>query len=187
MKKIIFVALIGLITFTAQAQTPSAATIQASTQPPRFGITANQDNTGRKVTYGQLFRQDSTQTAMDTVLTSLYIPANGANAASYLNANGQLNITGTVSNTTLYLTVHDSCVLAFNTTAYSHVGDELNLIILNTTGTVHTVYLLGYSGLASVWQTAASGTKISLNSGKNAVLHFIFDGTLWEEETRCIH
>ena len=174
MKKYLFLALISLITFSAHAQYNSSA------NGPRFGTAQNQDNTGRKITYGQIFHTDVASATLDTVLTSAILPSGTA-------PNGFPNITGTVFDATIYLTVKDSCVFAFKSTAYNQIGDRLTLIISNTQSFNPVVYLYGYSALASQWQTVASGTKITCNAGKNAVLHFVYDGTYWEEETRSIH
>jgi len=174
MKNILFLALAGLIATSAEAQ------YNSSVSGPRYGQAVNQDNTGRAVTYGQLFKTDVAGSTLDTVTTALYMPSGTA-------ANGFANITGTVFDATLYLTVKDSCVLAFNSAAYSLPGDQLTLVISNTQSFSPVVYLYGYSGLASQWQTVASGTKITCNAGKNAVLKFQYDGTYWEEVSRSIH
>lgn len=117
-----------------------------------------------------MYKADAASATVDTITTALVIPG-GTNAT-----NGFANIAGSVYNTTLYFTLADSAVLAFKTTAYNQVGDKLTLVILNTTNG-HWLQLLGYSGLASAWQTLSGNTKVVLNSAKNAVLTFVFDGT----------
>ena len=52
MKNILFLALAGLIATSAEAQ------YNSSVSGPRYGQAVNQDNTGRAVTYGQLFKTD---------------------------------------------------------------------------------------------------------------------------------
>jgi len=174
MKKYLFLALISLITISAHAQYNSSA------NGPRYGTAINQDNTFRKLTCGQMFKTDVASSTLDTVLTDLIIPPG-------TNANGFHNITGTAYDMTCYLTVHDSCVYAFKSVSNAQIGDRLTLIISNTQSFNPVVYFYGYSLLASQWQMVASGTKVTCNAGKNAVFKFFYDGTYWEEESRCIH
>ena len=175
MRKILFAALIGLlITTTSQAQ------YNGTVNTPRYGQTQNRDNTGRVTTFGDIFHTDVASATLDTVLTSVIMPPG-------TDAYGNAKITGTVFNATIYLTVLDSCVFAFKSVSYAHPGDRLTVIISNTQSFNPVVYLYGYSGLTSKWQTVASGTKITCNAGKNAVLTFRWDGTFWEEVSRSIH
>lgn len=148
----------------------SAAGVSAQVATPRWGITANADNTYRSLSLGRYVLAD---TAGSTVDTLLIVPGSNGMGPIYEN--------------TVVVTVTDSCVLAIKKIGTSFQGDKMKVIIKNATGANHFVNFLGYSGLATKWEMVSSGTKISLNSGKGATVNLVFSGTLWYEESRCIH
>lgn len=84
------------------------------------------------------------------------------------------------------MTVTDSAVLAFSSVKGSWFMDEIVIILQNTSGSGHFVDFLGTVGIPTKWGMSSTGTKISLASGKSALLTFKFDGALWIERSRSI-
>lgn len=161
MKKILSIAICSLLFLTSSF---------AQHTSPRFGTAINQDNTYQKLALGLNILADTAGATPDTLLI---IPGVTARGGVYSNH--------------IQLTLKDSCVLAISNITSSYLYDELYVDIENTSGTPHWVQFLGYSGLATKWEMAATGTKISPNSGKTVSLLFKFNGVLWSEVSRCVH
>lgn len=130
---------------------------------PRYGTAPNQNNTYSNLTLGLQYKTDTLGATTDTVL-----------------------ITPNAYHTDVVFTVKDSCVFSLGSVKSSWLGDNMTVILENTSGSSHFVNFLGYSGLTNKWGMASTGTKISLASGKAAVLTFSFDGVYWYEKSRVI-
>lgn len=155
MKNLLFLLVFSLmLVMSASAQYKSR---------PMFGTAANQDNTGRVLTYGYSTLEDTAGSTPDTLTI---IPSN--------------------YNKYYMLTLTDSCVVAISNTSNSFIGSIITLIVENTAGSNHNVKLLGYSGLASQWIVSSTGTKLSVASSKRYVISFICDGTKWVEIYRMV-
>lgn len=158
--KHIIIALLVCLSLGANAQSTS----------PRWGTSGHADNTYRALSLGLYTLADEAGATVDTLT---FIPGSNGMGPIYEN--------------TVVVTVTDSCVLALKKIGNCFKGDKMKVIIVNTSGSGHFVNFLGYSGLATKWEMLASGTKISLNSGKGATVNLVFSGSLWYEESRCIH
>lgn len=134
----------------------SVSTAFAQNTVPRFGITTNQDNTGRVMTWKYLKPTDAA--GADTV--KLYPRA---------------------YTTLIQYSAVDS--LSFNVTNLtgSYVGDELQFIVTNASGSGHLVKFVG-----SNWQVGSGGAAITLTASKRANINFIFDGVFWVETSRVV-
>lgn len=128
----------------------------------RFGTASNQDATYRSQ---KLTTVVITDTAGSTVDTLMITP----NSLQHF----------------VRMTVVDSAAIAINY-ASAHVGDRVCIIFYNTSGSGHFVKFTGRGGVASRWGCSATGTVATLNSAKNAVFNFVFDGTKFAEESRSI-
>lgn len=158
--KHIIIALLVCLTFGATAQVTS----------PRWGTTAHADNTFRPLTLGLYTLSDTAGATVDTLLITP-------------GSNGM----GPIYENTVFVSVTDSCVLAIKKIGSSYKGDKMKVVITNASGASHFVNFTGYSGLATKWEMVSTGTKISLNTGKGAVVNLVFNGSLWYEESRSIH
>lgn len=158
MKRIFsIIAILTITAFTSTAQ--------------RYGTIVGRDNTGRVLTFGNISKSDAASATVDTITTAL---TNSVSSKGFYN-------------TTVTFTVSDSAVLSISSTANSQPGDRLTVVLNNSISSAASfVNFLGYSALASKWKMASTGTKIILASLKSAVLQFYFDGTYWNEVSRCV-
>lgn len=148
-----------------------AATSFGQSNTPRFGTSANADNTFRTLALGLSPIADTAGSTVDTILIT---PGTGNRGGVYMNH--------------YELTLTDSCVLAIRSVGSSFKGDRMILAIYNTAGSNHFVKLLGYSGLATKWNTQTSGTsKVSVATGATTVMQFYFSGTKWVETGRSVN
>lgn len=128
----------------------------AQNTTPRFGNAKNQDNTGRVATWRYITPTDAA--GADTVKL---LPHSYTTIVQY--------------------TAADS--LAFNVTSLAncYVGDELQFLVTNVSGSGHQVKFVG-----SNWQVGSGGASITLTASKRANINFIFDGTYWVETSRLV-
>lgn len=83
------------------------------------------------------------------------------------------------------LTLTDTaCIYAGVSTG--HLGDKLTIIIKNSSGSAHTVFLTTSGGAANPWELGSGGATISPASAKNAILEFTFNGAKWVETSRLV-
>lgn len=118
MKKIIAILILALTSVIAFSQVTS----------PRFGVTKEQDNTGRILTYAVATATDATGADSLTIKTNNY--------------------------TTIYkIACKDSVVLKQPTITNAYYGDRLIIILTSTTGTPKTLFYGSYwksSGTATL-------------------------------------
>ena len=148
-----------------------AATTFGQSTTPRFGTAKNTDYTGRVITYGYISKTDASSATVDTITTALTTSYQGKG----------------FSKTLVVFNVTDSAVFSLSSIANCYLGDELTVILKNTiASSASFVNFLGYSGLATKWNMASTGTKITLAASKNAVVKFVFDGAKWNECSRSV-
>ena len=146
-------------------------TLTLNVSAQRYGTAVGRDNTGRVLTYGDIAKSDAASATVDTITTSL---TNSVSSRGFYH-------------TTVYFTLADSCVFSFSSIDNCVKGDRLTVIIQNSIASAASfVNFLGYSGLASKWKMASTGTKVTLAASKWATLQFIFDGTYWQELGRSV-
>lgn len=143
MKKLFLIATLALF----------ASCISAQSTTPRFGITKNQDNTGRVLTYGA-----NTITATSVIVS--FVPSN-----KYYNLI-------TLASTSLSPT--------FNaTTTNAALGDNVDLLVLaNSTGARVITFSTNIIGNTALTYTVlgTSSTTVALPASKQALFSFKFDG-----------
>jgi len=143
----------------------------AQSTTPRFGTSANADNTFRTLTLGLTPVSDTAGATPDTLLIT---PGVGNRGGVYLNH--------------YEVTLTDSAVLAIRSVGSCFKGDRMTVAIYNTAGSNHWLKFLGYSALATKWNTQTSGTsKLSLLTGATTILEFYFTGTKWSEVSRSVN
>lgn len=155
MKNILFALVLTIAAFTTNAQSqagpklnyPNDGTPQGQ---PRFGTGIHSDNSGNSVTYKYSYVVDKAGT--DTFL-----------------------IPSTTSYTTVEVKGLDGITLvATNSIKGNRVADELNVILLGTTGSESIAFNTNFQ-----LKTAGSLTVGSVYN--KAFIKFIFDGKIWIE------
>jgi len=142
----------------------------AQSTTPRFGTSANADNTFRTLTLGLTTLADTAGTTPDTLLIT---PGIGNRGGVYQNH--------------YEVTLRDSAVLAIRSVGSCFKGDRMTVAVYKTSGT-GVLKLLGYSGLATKWNTNAAGTsRLSFATGATTIIQFYFTGTLWSEVSRSVN
>ena len=132
-------------------------TASAQNTIPRFGITPNDDNTGRILTYRYFVAVDNP--GADTV-----------------------NLAPRAWETIILINpVVDSLAFNISSLVNCYVGDRLTFQALNSPGSGHLLKFIGAN-----YQTGSGGPAIALTSGKRANITFRFDGTAWVETGRIV-
>lgn len=142
----------------------------AQSNTPRFGTSANADNTFRTLTLGLTPVSDTAGSTPDTLLIT---PGVGNRGGVYMNH--------------FEVTLRDSAVLAIRSVGSCFKGDRMTVVVYKTSGT-GWLKLLGYSGSTTKWNTNAAGTsRLSFASGATTILEFYFTGTKWSEGSRSVN
>lgn len=124
---------------------------------PRYGIAKNQDNTGRVLNYNFVSTADAA--GADTVKLSP-------------------NAWTTIIRPSAALRVSDSIQYQIASTAYSHVGDNIQCLFLAGAGTCKVKFI------GTNWKAGSGTTTLSMSSGTRATITFVFDGSYWIEVSR---
>lgn len=137
--------------------------VNAQSTTPRTGNAGNIDNTYRKLNYKYV-----PVTADAAGLDTLLVKPNAFHTQYFIAS------------------LTDSVAINVTTIANSYLGDELSLIITNSSGSNHAVKWAGaYIQSATTTTGGAVGTAY-LTSSKRAVINFVFNGLVWVEVSRMI-
>jgi hypothetical protein len=123
---------------------------------PRFGTVAGDDNTGRILTYRYATVTDAA--GADTV-----------------------KLAPRAWTTIIQYTATDSLAFSVPTLTNSYVGDEITVLVTNSSGSGHLVKFVG-----SNWQVGSGGASLALTASKRANITFVFDGVTWVEQSRLV-
>jgi len=132
-------------------------TVNAQSTFPRFGITKNDDNTGRVLTYN--FNNTKDVIGADTVK---------------LNPNAFQTLVAPST------AITDSLTYTATITK-SAIGDHIIFSFINTAGANHKIKFAGAN-----FQFSAGGSSIILTTSKRGRITFMFDGTTWVEVSRMV-
>jgi hypothetical protein len=128
---------------------------------PRFGITPNQDNTGRVLTFKQV---------------AAATPSAGVDTLKFIPNAWETDVVSKVALT-------DSLIVQFKSNAYSQAGDVAKFY-LKADATNRKVRFIS-NGTNYVY-TSSSGTFITILATKRGYIEFIFSGDAWIETTRVL-
>lgn len=163
MKKIFslsfLVALVAILasSFATPAVLPSTSPVKVDTAIiPRWGTGANNDNTGRVLTWRYLLATDAA--GADTV-----------------------KLAPRAFSTTIQYSAVDSLAFSLSSLTQCYIGDELQVLITNSSGSGHLVKFVGTG-----WQFGSSGASITLTASKRANIAFVYDGIYWVEQSRLV-
>jgi hypothetical protein len=149
MKKLLFLSLLSMLITSGVAQTT-----------PRFGITKNNDNTGRVLTYALITTTDVTSATLDTIV---------------LRPNAWHTIVRPSAN------IADSVCYKFASTSMTYsLGDVCTFMVSKGTGAGK----IKFGGSVIILSTASAAVALAAN--KSAILRFRWTGTKWIEETRMV-
>lgn len=82
--------------------------------------------------------------------------------------------------TIVNLTVADSIVFKFASVQNSYVGDEVEIIATNASGSSHLIKFMTTNA------TTSSSGNVTLASTLGAVIRFVFNGVKWVEASRAV-
>lgn len=143
--------------FISPTAPPNVSPIKADTTIiPRWGTGVNQDNTGRILTYRYLLATDAT--GADTV-----------------------KLAPRAFSTIIQYSAVDSLSFSLSNVTQCYIGDELQVLVTNSSGSGHLVKFVGTG-----WQFGSSGASITLTASKRANIAFIYDGIYWVEQSRLV-
>ena len=83
--------------------------------------------------------------------------------------------------TIVKLTVADSIVFKFASVQNSYVGDEVEIIATNASGSSHLIKFMTTNS-----EPASTGGRITLASTLGAVIRYVFNGVKWVEASRTV-
>lgn len=135
----------------------------AQTQP-RFGVTKNNDNTGRVLTYAIITTTDLAQATLDTILIN---PRSWETLVCMQ--------TGTV-----LTNLQDSVCYKFSSSQTYSLGDQVTFMISKGTGAGK----IKFGGSQYILSTASTAVALAANKSLNMV--FIWNGFKWMEQSRII-
>ena len=156
--------LIFLLSFTLAFCVNSFAQSTATTSP-RFGVTKNDDNTGRVLTYAVITTTDVTAATLDTI---------------EIRPNAYTTLV-TMKTGTAMTNLADSVCYKFSSrnTVY-RLGDNCKFFISKGTGNGK----IKFGGSQFILSTASAAVAIAAN--KTLIMAFVFDGKKWVEAYRMI-
>ena len=152
--------LIGLLVILALSLSVSA---QYTT--PRFGVSSDIFGGQKGVKYTESFGLTSTADATGADTVKLF----GTNFKQYVQPSSGLV---------------DSLTYCFKSLASCYAFDEF-LFDLKSTGSTKVKFRNKYT-TAFIWSVAAADSTISLTSGQELIIKFIFNGTKWVEQGKTI-
>lgn len=149
-----------ILTLALVACQPTPGHSQSTT--PRTGNSASVDNTYRKLNYK--FYAPTEAAGLDTIKVN----TNAFHSQYFISS------------------LTDSVAFNVTSVANAYMGDELSIIVTNSSGSNHAVKWAGsYIQSATTTTGGAVGTAY-LTSAKRAVIDFVFNGTVWVERSRMI-
>lgn len=136
--------------------------INAQSTTPRTGNATNADNTYRKLNYKFIAPTDAT-------------------------GNDSVTFTPNAFHTLIRVaSLVDSISINIPSVALSFAGDEIEIVVKNSSGSAHAVKWAGaYIQPATTTTGGAVGT-VYLASTKRAVIRLVFDGVNWVESYRTV-
>jgi hypothetical protein len=127
------------------------------TATPRFGITPNQDNTGRILTYRFIHATDTT----------------GADTVNLVPSSWETLV--------LLNPIVDGLSFNVSTVSNTYAGDWLTFQMVNGSTAGNIVKFIGTN-----FQFGSGGSSITFKASGRAYISFRFDGTYWVETMRMV-
>ena len=135
--------------------------VSAQSTTARLGGAANTDNTYRRLNYKQVDVTDAA--GLDTITL---VPK---------NFHTLVRIPSLVDSVTLYIP----------STAFSYAGDEVELVVTNSSTGKCVRFSAANLAPATVTVGSQNGTMY-VTASKRAVISFVFDGVKWVERSRMV-